>query len=112
MVEADVFGDGHDQLTSMLLFRREEETSWQEVPMAPIGNDRWRASFEVTVPGRYRYTIDAWVDHYRTWRHDLRRRVDAGQDVDIFRFASDVDADQRAEIARMQRLLKPLKETP
>lgn len=36
----------------------------------------------------------------------------AGQDVDIFRFASDVDADQRAEIARMQRLLKPLKETP
>lgn len=35
----------------------------------------------------------------------------AGQDVDIFRFASDVDADQRAEIARMRALLKPLKES-
>lgn len=34
----------------------------------------------------------------------------AGQDVDIFRFASDVEADQRAEIARMRALLKPLKE--
>ena len=36
----------------------------------------------------------------------------AGQDVDIFRFASDVEADQRAEIARMQALLKPMKEPP
>jgi uncharacterized protein (DUF305 family) len=29
----------------------------------------------------------------------------AAQDPEVFRFASDVDADQRAEIARMQRLL-------
>ncbi len=31
----------------------------------------------------------------------------AGQDVDIFRFASDVGADQRAEIRRMRALLNP-----
>jgi uncharacterized protein (DUF305 family) len=31
----------------------------------------------------------------------------AGQEVDVFRFASDVDADQRAEIRRMRALLKP-----
>jgi starch synthase (maltosyl-transferring) len=83
VVEADIFADGHDQLTCRLLYRREEEASWQELPMAPLGNDRWRASFEVTVPGRYRYTLEAWVDPYRTWRHDLRRRVDAGQDVGV-----------------------------
>ncbi|HET6763375.1 MAG TPA: DUF305 domain-containing protein, partial [Longimicrobiaceae bacterium] len=29
----------------------------------------------------------------------------AGQESEIYRFASDVDADQRAEIARMRRLL-------
>jgi uncharacterized protein (DUF305 family) len=29
----------------------------------------------------------------------------AAQETEIFRFASDVDADQRAEIARMQRML-------
>jgi starch synthase (maltosyl-transferring) len=83
VVEADIFADGHDQLTCWLLYRREEETSWYELPMAPLGNDRWRAHFVVTVPGRYRYTIEALVDSYRTWRHDLRRRVDAGQDIDI-----------------------------
>lgn len=32
----------------------------------------------------------------------------AAQDADVFRFASDVDADQRAEIARMQALLAKL----
>lgn len=32
----------------------------------------------------------------------------AAQDPEVFRFASDVDADQRAEIARMQRLLDQL----
>ena len=82
-VEADIFADGHDQLTSVLLFRRDEDTTWQEVPMTPLGNDRWRGSFEVDGPGRYLYTIEAWVDHYRTWRHDLRRRIDAGQDVTV-----------------------------
>jgi uncharacterized protein (DUF305 family) len=32
----------------------------------------------------------------------------AAQDPEVFRFASDVDADQRAEIARMQQLLDTL----
>jgi uncharacterized protein (DUF305 family) len=32
----------------------------------------------------------------------------AGQETDVFRFASDVDADQRAEIARMRALLGAL----
>ncbi|MFO7302861.1 MAG: alpha-1,4-glucan--maltose-1-phosphate maltosyltransferase [Acidobacteriota bacterium] len=82
-VEADIFADGHDQLTCMLLYRRVEEIDWSETPMVPLGNDRWRGGFEVGAPGRYLYTIEAWVDHYRTWRHDLRRRLDAQQDVTI-----------------------------
>ncbi len=32
----------------------------------------------------------------------------AGQETDVFRFASDVDADQRAEIARMRAILEKL----
>ena len=83
VVEADVFADGHDQLTCLLLYRREEDPTWEEAPMAALGNDRWRGAFDVTVPGRYRYTLEAFVDPYRTWRHDLRRRVDAGQDVTV-----------------------------
>jgi uncharacterized protein (DUF305 family) len=39
---------------------------------------------------------------------DLRTVDGAGQESSIFRFTADVDADQRAEIARMQRMLSLL----
>jgi uncharacterized protein (DUF305 family) len=39
---------------------------------------------------------------------DLFATPGAGQDPEVFRFASDVEADQRAEIARMQALLAQL----
>jgi uncharacterized protein (DUF305 family) len=38
---------------------------------------------------------------------DLFATQGAGQESEIFRFASDVDADQRAEIGRMRALLGP-----
>src|SRR5262249_26011198 len=39
-VSADVFGDGHDVLAADVLWRAADETTWQRVPMARIGNDR------------------------------------------------------------------------
>jgi uncharacterized protein (DUF305 family) len=39
---------------------------------------------------------------------DLFSQAGAGQDPDIFMFVSDVDADQRAEIARMSAMLEEL----
>jgi uncharacterized protein (DUF305 family) len=39
---------------------------------------------------------------------DLFATPGAAQDADIFGFASDVDADQRMEIARMSTMLKEL----
>lgn len=39
---------------------------------------------------------------------DLLATPRGGEDSDVFRFASDVDADQRAEIARMEQMLENL----
>src|SRR5437588_802987 len=82
-VEADVFADGHDLPAAALRWRREDERDWNEVPMTPLGNDRWRASFAVEALGRYRYTIRAWVDRFGTWRRDLEKKVAAAQDVAV-----------------------------
>ena len=54
---------------------------WHEVPMVPLTNDRWQASFLVAHMGRYEYVLVAWVDHFATWQHALAKRVAAGQDV-------------------------------
>jgi len=82
-VEADVFCDGHDRPWAALLFRREGSPRWSEIPMQPLPNDRWRASFLVTDQGRYEYSVLAGVDHFGTWHHDLRKKIHAGVDVAV-----------------------------
>ncbi len=106
-VEADAFADGHDSVCCVLLWRPETggptsaegrevpatsadrrkvptpSAEWREVPMQPLGNDRWRGEFTVSSLGRYRYSILGWVDHFRTWRRDLKKRVEARQDVSV-----------------------------
>jgi starch synthase (maltosyl-transferring) len=81
VVEADVFADGHDTLTAMLLYRRAGEDAWLEVPMTEIGNDRWRASFTVEALGGYEYAVQGWVDRFGSWRHDLSKKFGAGLEV-------------------------------
>ncbi len=83
VVEADVFAAGHDQLSVILKSRRSGETAWSEALMEPLVNDRWRGTFTVRELGTYFYTVEAWVDPYKTWRHDLLKRVQAGQDLTV-----------------------------
>jgi starch synthase (maltosyl-transferring) len=59
IVEADIFGDGHDHVEARLLSRAPKTKSWIVTPMTALGNDRWRASFVVEAQGRYEYTIAA-----------------------------------------------------
>jgi starch synthase (maltosyl-transferring) len=83
LVEADVFTDGHDAVTAMLLYQHENSQDWHSVPMRAIGNDRWQARFTVQLLGTYRYTISAWVDYHETWRHGLQKKYEAGQDIEL-----------------------------
>ena len=72
-VDADVFTDGHDALHCVLQYRKAGDAVWQEVPLVALVNDRWGGEFKVTTLGRYEYTVLAWVDHFKSWRHDLGR---------------------------------------
>ena len=83
IVEADVFGDGHDAVGAALLYRHERARSWTTVAMSPLVNDRWRAEFPVTELGRYVYTVEGWIDHFGTWSRQLAKRIEAGQDVKV-----------------------------
>jgi starch synthase (maltosyl-transferring) len=46
-------------------------------------NDHWVASFRVEKLGRYQYTVRGWVDPFLTWKRDLKKRQEAGQDLTI-----------------------------
>jgi len=83
VVEADVFADGHDEVRARLSWRPPDNPAWQQQEMDPVGNDRWQASFRLGEVGRYEFFVSARVDHWRTWVHDLQKRVAAGQDVTV-----------------------------
>jgi len=83
IVQADIFADGHDEISARLLYRQKGQTEWAEAPMALDVNDRWQASFTPASLGRWQYTLVAWVDQFLTWQHDLEKRIDAEQDVSI-----------------------------
>jgi starch synthase (maltosyl-transferring) len=79
-VWADVFRDGHEVLGAAVRYRRAGQSRWQEAPMRQYGSDRWTATFTPDACGRWSFAIGAWVDRFASWRWELQRKVDAGQE--------------------------------
>jgi starch synthase (maltosyl-transferring) len=82
-VSAAIHADGHDRLAAVLRHRHEDEGQWTESPLTERGNDEWEGELRVHRTGLHLFTIDAWVDRFTTWRRDLQRRFDAGQDLSV-----------------------------
>jgi len=76
-IEAHCFTDGHDRLRVVLHWRLMDTGPSHELAMRPATNDVWRGEFTPPIPGRYRYSITAWVDPFESWRSELTQRVDA-----------------------------------
>ncbi len=84
-VEATIFTDGHDEISAILLYRPADESQYRPAPIEFVANDRWQGEFRVEDVGRYVYTLLGWVDHYKSWSHDLAKRIAAGQDIAVDR---------------------------
>lgn len=78
VVEADIFKEGHDEVTAVLKWRQAGTTAWRETPMKPLVNDRWRGSLCVTTPGAWEFTIEAWGDVFFSWQHEMEKKFGAG----------------------------------
>ncbi len=104
VVDADVFGDGHEYVTAVLQYRKAPDThavppspegsdpgvspappgtQWHEVPMTPLGNDRWRAAFRADALGLWEFAVVGWMDPWKTWRTDMAKWLEAGRDVPL-----------------------------
>jgi starch synthase (maltosyl-transferring) len=82
-VSADIYRDGPAVLHAVIRYRGPSSRRWQEAPMRQVDNDRWVGTFPPDKIGVWRYTVEAWTDRFATWKRDLIKRVDAGQDVDV-----------------------------
>lgn len=82
-VYADIFKEGHDVIAAVLKYREEDAPEWAEVPMTYVDNDRWGGRFLLNKNTRYLYTIEAWMDQYESWRQEVEKKIQAGQDVKL-----------------------------
>jgi starch synthase (maltosyl-transferring) len=76
-VTAAIFADGHDHIAARLLYAPGAQKKWQSVTFAALTNDLWSASFVVDNLGPWRFTVEAWIDHFDTWVSDLAKRLAA-----------------------------------
>ena len=81
-VSADVFADGKDVVAARLL-HQPPGGRWSAVPLESQGNDRWQGSFDVQALGTHRFTVEGWIDPFRTWLQGTLAKIDAGQDVAV-----------------------------
>jgi starch synthase (maltosyl-transferring) len=85
-VSADVFRDGHDVLKAVVRYTADmpgAKRRWAEAPLthidAHVKGDRWAGTFTVDRPGRWLWTIEAWVDQFGGWREELERKIAFGE---------------------------------
>lgn len=83
VIEADIFGDGHDITQAILCYRHEKQKNFREVHFSLPENDRCAASFIADTKGLYICSIKAWVDHTLTWHHGIKRKIAAGEQVAV-----------------------------
>ena len=83
VVEADIFADGHDSVSAALLYKKKGERKWIETPMDFLVNDRWKGEFLIEDLANYVYCIEGWVDHFKTWLGDIKKKYDAQQDISV-----------------------------
>ncbi len=78
----DIFKEGHDLLSAVLLHRATGDAEWAETPLLLFENDRWTAEWTLEAAGLHEFTFEAWVERFDTWRRDTERKRAAGQAID------------------------------
>ncbi|RXU65789.1 alpha-1,4-glucan--maltose-1-phosphate maltosyltransferase [Pseudomonas protegens] len=82
-VTCKVFADGHDRLAVRVRWRNEGQDSWYSQALEDQGNDGWLGRFPVPVVGRYRFCIQAWIDQFASFCHELEKKHQAGVPVSL-----------------------------
>ena len=118
-VSASIFKDGHDLLAARVRYRGPGDQDTRTARMTyDHDSDRWLASFPLDRVGAWSFTVEAWTDVFATWRSELEKKHDAGQDINsellegaqiLEDTASRVEAPRvRAQLSRIAGLLRDL----
>src|SRR3954466_5654564 len=78
---ADIFCDGHYNLSASVFFKHSLDRKWTEQFMNLMSNDRWEGIFTPLKTGIYSFYIEGWINHFDTWKSDLNKKYSAGNNI-------------------------------
>jgi starch synthase (maltosyl-transferring) len=79
-ISATITRDGHEVLGAAVRWKAPGASRWKEAALEPVGNDRFEGGFDVVGCGRWTYRVEAWVDRIASYRWEIERKADAGQE--------------------------------
>ena len=83
-VSADVLRDGHEVLRAVVRHRGPGDRGWSEAALAPydaqLGGNGFEGTFAVDRQGTWTFAFEAWVDAFASWRTEVSRKLDGGQE--------------------------------
>jgi starch synthase (maltosyl-transferring) len=78
VVESDIFKDGHDVVAAVLKWRVLGQRAWREAPMSFVDNDRWRGICTLYDEAIHEYSVEAWIDGFRSWQQEFAKKFQGG----------------------------------
>ncbi len=78
LIDALLYGDGHEQLAAELQWRAIDASDWQVARMKQLPNDAWQASLTLDRLGRHEFAVEGWLDRFGGFRRDFGKKRDAG----------------------------------
>ncbi len=80
-VQATIFTDGHNKLDARVLWNPAGSDEWHSYRLRLLGNDRWETFITPTATGFHRFKIEAWLDRWQNFHHELFQKFHAGVPV-------------------------------
>ncbi|MDP1820476.1 MAG: DUF3416 domain-containing protein [Acidimicrobiales bacterium] len=82
-VSAVLIVDGHDRLGARVRWRPVGQDEWQVASLVAGERSRWSGTIEPVQLGLHEVVVEAWIDRYSTWRHEVEVKAGAAQDVEL-----------------------------
>lgn len=82
-VTAHLLVHGHDLPKGRMHVRHQSEAESTTYQLKAEYNDEWSATFKPTKLGNYICTVEAAMDRFGTWKSDVQKKRNAGQNITI-----------------------------
>src|SRR5690625_7827547 len=82
-VHARISTAPHNRLAAQVLWQVRGSDRGHRSPLSSLGNDHWAAQFTPAKTGPHEFIIEAWLDRWQSYHHELQQKFYANIPVGL-----------------------------